>query len=604
MRTFPLRHLLLVWTLFLFSTICNATIYNAVSSGNFNSASTWGGVIPGTTVNGDTINIPAGVQVILTTNETFTGTSYLSIASTGSLVSSSNTTALILSSGHFNKAGVIDVDSLVISPSAILVGGFKCKKLTSYGNNVSAVNISVTKNIHLLGGNLSILSTGYLMFVGNNIEVAGGSIIQSGGTISYPAYYDVVYNTGSSITGAELQSNVVRKVSINVSGSVTLSNDLSLADTLFLNSGTLNLNGHNLSLNYDNILLKNAELIISTGNIAATGSSIISIATQNGLHNPLQFATGKDTLGDLILNMSSSAGGVKLNSDMVLTGRLALAKGHLDIGGNKIFVVDKDSISGGSANSYIITSGAGTFGTYLSAGDSIVFPIGTIYNYAPITLRDATGTVSNEVAARVTDAVNKNGVSGVRLSDSQPVVSATWWLSSSNVVGINYDIQPTWNSNMEVNGFNRNHAYISHFTTEWDSVSLSIPLQVGSMYSTIRKGLFSLGGFSIADTAARLRDASNSVRHISTDYPTITISPNPVIDNFNVFYALTGESNIHAEISVVDVTGRKLVDDISVREKSGIINVKLPQNTNPGLAICYLSVDGRVIGEKKVLISQ
>ena len=100
------------------------------------------------------------------------------------------------------------------------------------------------------------------------------------------------------------------------------------------------------------------------------------------------------------------------------------------------------------------------------------------------------------------------------------------------------------------------------------------------------------------------KNGTTGIDKIDENIASLLVSPNPAIDNFNVFYALTSDIEQHAELSVVDIAGRKIIENIPIKEKSGILNVRLPEDTSPGLVICYLSVDGRVVVEKKVLISK
>ncbi|MBS1780417.1 MAG: hypothetical protein JST70_13885 [Bacteroidetes bacterium] len=100
------------------------------------------------------------------------------------------------------------------------------------------------------------------------------------------------------------------------------------------------------------------------------------------------------------------------------------------------------------------------------------------------------------------------------------------------------------------------------------------------------------------------KNETTGIAKIEANTSSLLISQNPAINSFNVFYALTGDGDMHAELSVVDITGRKITENMPIKEKSGIINIRLPKNTSPGLVICYLSIDGKMVAEKKVLISK
>ncbi len=146
-------------------------------------------------------------------------------------------------------------------------------------------------------------------------------------------------------------------------------------------------------------------------------------------------------------------------------------------------------------------------------------------------------------------------------------------------------------------------------TTALDSTStypqtLYVPRDSFSTSSAIEVTFTNINMISSLNCGRMLnnKNGTTGIAKMNENMASLLVSPNPAIDNFNVFYALTSDVEQHVELSVVDIAGRKITENISVKEKSGILNVRLPENANPGLVICYLSVDGKVVVEKKVMV--
>lgn len=73
-----------------FCSTANATVYTAVVSGNFNAAATWGGIIPAGLLTSDIVVIPAGINVTLTSLQTISGTTSMTVNGTLSATGATN----------------------------------------------------------------------------------------------------------------------------------------------------------------------------------------------------------------------------------------------------------------------------------------------------------------------------------------------------------------------------------------------------------------------------------------------------------------------------------------------------------------------------------
>jgi hypothetical protein len=158
---------------------------------------------------------------------------------------------------------------------------------------------------------------------------------------------------------------------------------------------------------------------------------------------------------------------------------------------------------------------------------TVNFPVGTSTHYAPANVHLNTGSASGQVQVGVVGDVLAQGTSGVDLAASQPLVDATWYLNSSIAGNMSLDLQVEWSTTMEVNGFDRTMAYISHNVAgNWDVSSMSSATSEGyGMYALQRNGITSLSPFAVFGESA-----ITSVPEISKDN-SFKIYPNPVTDN-------------------------------------------------------------------------
>lgn len=550
----------------LFGNSASATVFTAVLSGNFNSAATWGGVIPGTLLTTDVIIIPIGISVNLTNVETFSGTSTLTV--NGALTSSASGSGLIMTAGSLMGSGTIRVDSITMGLTSGLTftGSIATRKLVSLGTNLaSTATVTVGKLLTLASGTLSLTAGSLTMGNWSAIAVTGGSLTTGGtGMLNLDSMYSVWYTTASATTGAELSGTGLDSVSVNVPGTVTLSGNLTLNGVLTLAAGTLALNNHNLTLG----AMGNISSV-GSGNISGTATSGIIINTTGSLTGALNFAAGGNMLNDLTINMGTATGTASLGSNLTLNGTLTLQSGKIMIGNNNLSIAATGMIMNGSAASYVITNGTGTLTQNLVAGGTDSFYIGTPTNFAPITITANSGSASGDVSINVMNGVLSGGNTGSWLSATQSVVNATWFVSSSAASGINYNMMAMWSAGMELNGFDRTHSHISHFTAgAWDSTASSAAGSSGSLYFMTRTGITSLSPFMVADRNAITTYAPN----IAAGSNDIILYPNPAANTLHFSSAATIDN-----VAVYDLLGKNVK---SVNGGGDLISIgELPPGT-------------------------
>jgi hypothetical protein len=455
-----------------------------------------------------------------------------------------------MSSGTLSGSGTINVDKMTLNLTSGIsyTGSITANMLTSTGTNISSnTALTVNHTLQLNGGYLNMTGGSLSVAAGTDINISGGSISASGSaTLDLSAKYNVNYLSVSTASGAELTGSGLAKVTVNVpSGSVTLSSNLMMNDTLTLSAGTLNLNNKNLAFGINGDFASSGNGTISAG----TGSDI-TINTGHSLSGALRFTTGSSTAHNLTINLGGSGSSVSIGSDLWLTGSLTLQSGMIDVMSHNLSILAGGNLSGGSATSYVITNGTGMLTMNLSASGSNTYYIGTNTHYAPFTVAAASGSASGDVSVSAMDNIYVNGTTGTVLSNTQPVVNVTWLVHSTASAAYNYDLTAMWSAGMEVNGFDRTHAYISHYTSgSWDMQTASAATVSGSMYSMTRAGLTSLSPFAVVGQNAQLTGVNNVV----ANHDNIEVYPNPAA---SVLYFNT--KNRADNAVVYDVTGREM----------------------------------------------
>lgn len=558
--------LLLAATILLANTQLSAATYTAIVSGAFSSTATWaGGIVPPLLLQaGDDVVIPSGITITLDQNLTVASTSNLDVD--GALTGGSGY-ALILTTGTLSGTGSIDIDSL----SASFTSGFSFTgNLTTnafYSTNANinaAANIVVDNALYLAGGTITMAS-GVLTLSNNaTIIVDGGTMTLSGGTADLTNTYHVMYKGATTTAGLELSGSGLTNITINTNSGqeVKLSNDLMINGDLTLTMGALNLNNNNLAFSTSGDLAASGS-----GTITSTSGSDITINATSGLSGTLRFTAGGNTVDDFTLNLGNSTASVMVNGDLMISGNLSLQQGRLNIGANKLEVDANATVTGGSANSFVITGTGGTLSLNLSTGATQTFHIGTNNDYAPIMIKSNSGSASSRFSIGVNADVKANGTTGASAGATQPLVNATWFVASSATSNVNVDMTTMWSTNMEVNSFNRAKAYISHYTNgSWDANVASAATMSGSMYSMTRAGITSFSPFAVFDENTTL-----SVDQVVAN-ANINLYPNPATDVINI--SVTGNnSDMNAEI--YNVSGQ-VVYKAAVQNNSSINISNLP----------------------------
>ena len=402
-------------------------------------------------------------------------------------------------------------------------------------------NVSLASDLAVNG--ITTLSSGSLNLNGHNLTVVGTIAAAGLGTITGSATSAVTVN-GAGATGTLLFSvsgNTLGSLTLNNTGSaggVILGSDLTVANMLTLSSGSLNLNGNNLTIG-------------GTINSSGTGSisgGLLSNITFNGSGNSgtLALTPLNQTINNLTLNIGSS-GSVALGSGLTVGGTLTLAQGNLDIAKHDLTVAATGSITGGSSASYIMTTDTGRLiMSVANAGANGLFQVGTMSNYAPVTVTN-NSTLMGNFMVQAHPGVYLNGTTGADISTAQGVVNTSWNVESSISTGANIDLKLEWNTAMQVNGFDNTQAFISHYTAgAWNTSAVSAATVLsGSSYSMSLTGVTSFSPFGVFG-----KNVTLGVSAVSNDM--LSVYPNPASDRLTIQTGSTDKTNV--EIS--DLSGQ------------------------------------------------
>lgn len=532
---------------------------------------TYTGTIMAQQLTSTTANISAAADITVDGNLYLTG-GLLNITS-GSLALSNNAT-LVVNGGSLNVGGSGSLD-LSANYNVTYEGSSVNSGIELTGSGLQDVMVDLSSGAVTLTSDLDMngmltLNSGNLILNGNDLTLGTDANISAMGTgsISASASSNISINSMNSLSGAltfSAGNNTVNNLMINfgsTSGNVNLGSDLQVNGTLTLNMGTLTLDNNNLSF------AVNGDVAASgTGSIVSTAGSDISITSNGSFTGAIRFSGTGNTVGDLTINMGSNTAMVNLGSDLQVSGTLDLTSGMVNVGTNDLSIAASGNVSGGSMNSFVITSNGGTLTMNLMAGGSNTYQVGTMLHYAPAVVTANTGSASGDVSVMVDDSVYANGNTGMNLSDMHSVVDATWFISSTASTGLDLDLEMMWSANMELNGFDRTNAYISHYTNgNWDNTAAaSATTAVNGMYTINRDHIMSLSPFTVGDVNSTLK-----VNQVASHNAAITLYPNPVVDvvNYTSTVPVSG-------IDIYDVSG-KLVKSVSGNNNSFSVSELAP----------------------------
>jgi len=486
--------------------------YTTTGNGAWDSSNTWqGGLKPGILVETkDVVKISSGDTVTLDQNLTIQG-SDSSLIINGTL-RGSGTVAISQGAITGSIAGLLNIDQLNLTTSDALsmVGLIKVQALTIQASNDLGTKVTVQDTAYLKdelktvpGGNLVLADDASVVINGGSFGANGGpGPGPNPGEQSFTALgaYHVLYKGTSTASGVFLERANPTDVVVNLNISdhqVDLENDVTVKGKLSVEKGRMNLNGHQLEIQGD--LVTSSDVTGSDGKLAGNRNSDLYINTTDSLTSPIRFAQAHNSLKKLLLN-TGVGNSAELGSDLHISEVLKLEQGRLSLGADDLSFEGAAKVNGQDTSSYLVTNGKGTVNKVVLSNDSATYAVGTSLSYSPVTVtNNSADSVSYHV--QVKNGVSNQGTSGYDLSDAEPVVNRTWLVDKEDPGSVSTDLKVEWTADIEVNNFDRNNCYLSHFKGgNWDSVaSISASKTIQGTFAIERANIQKLSPFGVFD---------------------------------------------------------------------------------------------------------
>ncbi|HTA83775.1 MAG TPA: T9SS type A sorting domain-containing protein, partial [Bacteroidia bacterium] len=329
-----------------------------------------------------------------------------------------------LSIVEFAGTAVQNHNQTLSSASAITFYGFKANNLGTTNNTVLLNHaITVSNALSILSGQLACQTntiTGPGSASGTCTISAGATFLlgltSSTTVIPFPVFKTNTLNAGSTVI---FQADGVQTIPTGITygnldiyaGSHTPTNVPSSAASFTVAGSLIVGNGVSTGVKFQlstNILTVGVNVTIGTdGTLAYTGAGNLKVAgnfTNNNVFTPATSTitfdgTTSQTMGgnstifnNLALN---NAAGLVAGTSETINNILTLTNGQLTLGANTLTLGSTATISGASANSYVVTNGTGTLSKVYNGTGTFNFPVGdntAATDYSPLSLNITSGS--------------------------------------------------------------------------------------------------------------------------------------------------------------------------------------------------------------------
>jgi len=431
--------------------------------------------------------------------------------------------------------------------------------IASGGNADLATDLAINGDLKLTKGNLNVISSSNLtMNAGSSVIRSEGAITTSTGVFNGTASYNVTYMGASKISALELTGAGLNNVTLqmtNANDSVRINANTTIKGMLSLTKGSFNLNGKTLTLQGTFSSSPNGWLQ------ANGGSANLVINTTGNVGDTLMFASNMNRLNNLTINTGNSTNAMIGSALYVET--ITFTNGGITIYNNDLTVNATGSISGYSNTKYVYINGTGSLVMNVNSPSAyVMFPIGTSTSLGAAYIQRNSG--SGMIGVNTRNGVWSMGTGGVDNASTESVVNRTWYIKSMGSASVDLNLKLEWASGMEVNGFNRNQAYISHYSNSaWDTQTATTASVVSiGLYQISRSNITSLSPFAVVDQNAEVGIEENTLAAVG-------ISPNPTSDQLTV--TLPGADSFKVE--VYDGTGSLVLTKAVSGTESGSVNM-------------------------------
>ncbi|MDZ4745396.1 MAG: T9SS type A sorting domain-containing protein [bacterium] len=473
--------------------------------------------------------------------------------------------ASVVVRGYISGAGMLsgnDASDLTITsltgPASVIRFATAGQVLHDLTINVSTTNSVVLASDLVVKGITNLISGAFDIsdvHLSLNGALEGGT--QPGAGLRVNGNSALTINTiGGIAAPLPLIGTTIGSFNVNVGsgGSVSLGDDLVVAKKLDLESGSLVLSDNDLTIG-------GTIDATGTGMIASTNTSNLLFTSATSTTGTLLFDALQNRVNNLTVAAANSAS-MSVGTDIVVEGTLTLTSGRVNIGDNTLSIGTDGSIVGGTLTSFIETGGTGAVSMMLDAGAPApsIFPVGSaVGGFFPASISLQSGSASGVVNVGSMAGVYAQGTTGALISESEPAVNNTWNITSDITSNLHMNLELTWRTASEVNGFNRTAAYISHYTNSaWDANAVaSATLRADGMYSIQRTDIQSLSPFAIFD---------GTTSDVASEQElAFNVYPSPATDVI-VIENLAG-SNVQSTIDIIDVQGRIVANTVTTSDQ-------------------------------------
>jgi uncharacterized repeat protein (TIGR02543 family) len=368
---------------------------------------------------------------------------------------SSNTSKvinLVASAGSNNGTGLYGISSAASKNFVVLfdnTAGTGRPISASFIEDDGTANTTANSYSSFYNTNVNGVSGAYGVVVPNN-NVNGVKRIEFKKTSDNSLIYAVTDNdavwaetvntinpTGGTIP-ISLPHSVFDDAIFNESSGISLNQNTTINNTLYLLNGTLNLGANNLTLNG---VINRTSGFINASNSASTVTFGGSIA---------QSIPSSTFIGEINnLNINNSQG-LTTNQNLTVTNVLTISNGVIDLGASNLILGTNALISviNPSSSKMILTSGSGELRKRYNPGNNqnpsgFLFPIGTYGSYSPVHLDFTNANFGSDAYLRLRVEPAKSS----QLSNSiSSYLNRNWIVEPNDISNFTYDIRLKYNA--------------------------------------------------------------------------------------------------------------------------------------------------------------
>lgn len=425
-----------------------------------------------------TASIASGVT--LTINGANKGILYQnSISGAGNLAMSGSGTTLLALFNSQTYTGTTTVTGGTIGTS----GTMSCLTYNVSGGRIEFYNDNLIDD----NADFSVSGTGILDFEGSDVV---DNIIMTGGTLVVAAGKTLTINGKLSINSS-VTLTINGTLAFGSNGTLEFTSGLTTYDAcwpttngpknLIINcvnsTATVKLHANrtingNLTLTSGIFDLFNKSFTYGGSSISRTLGTIDGTTATVEFTNtaPLSIPANTFVNADISTLIMNGSGGISLYSNLFVDDQLTLTNGIITVGD---FILEHDqlsNVSGGSANSYVRTNGAGLYKSSISNGSNFTFHVGrSAYNQ--LYVKNNNGTGVDVFTVKVYDSAWRGGLTGQLFN--KDLVFRTWDITKSNPnIGGGVDMKFMYRAS-EIIG-TLNPPTLNHFNTSTNAWEIAL----------------------------------------------------------------------------------------------------------------------------------